>query len=78
MTDTQYTVHFQRGWRVGARQTRMVNVFAQGTLDAKVYARIAFPDAYEQGYRIVRIDHFDVNGHVVVDFDGGYAGGFRK
>ena len=60
----EYTVHFQKGKRVGARSFRMVHVHAAGVGEAVQFARQEFN---EPGYRITRVDHFDENGRIVID-----------
>ncbi|MGH6792164.1 MAG: hypothetical protein ACRECF_05435 [Methyloceanibacter sp.] len=57
---TEYTVHFQRGFRVGTRSLRMERVEAETPEQAiKVAKKTAFPDHREQRYGVVRVDHFD-------------------
>ena len=63
---TEYTVHFQKGSRVGARSLRMVHVEADHVATAVVRAKQQFSDYSAQGYKIVRVDHFEGN-HIVID-----------
>ncbi len=57
---TEYTVHFQRGFRVGARSLRMERVEAKDDREAvKIAKKTAFPDHKQQGYGVTRVDHFD-------------------
>lgn len=60
---TEFTVHFQKGWRIGARSLRMVPVLASTAIEAVRIARIQFA---EPGYKITRVDHFE-NGSLVID-----------
>lgn len=64
---TEYTVHFQKGTRVGTRSLRMVHVEAPDRKIAKLRAMEQFPDFRANGYRITRVDHFDENGRIVID-----------
>ena len=64
---TEYTVHFQKGSRVGARSLRMEHVEALNSSQALELAKLNFHDFRSQGYRIVRVDHFDDDGRIVVD-----------
>ena len=63
---TEYTVHFQKGSRVGARSTRMVQVEAETDRQAVTKAKAEFPDYRAQRYAVVRVDHFD-GYHIVID-----------
>lgn len=54
----EYTVHFQKGTRIGARSLRMVQVIASNIKEAAVKAKAEFP-GWRQGYRLTRVDHFD-------------------
>jgi hypothetical protein len=63
----EYTVHFQKGSRVGARSLHMVPVFAINELVAIETARREFK---EHGYRLTRVDHFDDDGHIIIDWEG--------
>ena len=65
--EIEYTVHFQKGSRVGARSLRMVHVLAVTSSQAIAKARIEFPTARQDGYRVTRVDHFDADGHIVID-----------
>lgn len=56
---TEYTVHFQKGRRIGTRSLRMIHVDAVNADNAMALAAKEFPDARAQGYRISRVDHFD-------------------
>ena len=56
---TEYTVHFQKGSRTGARSLRMETVEADNPKAAVNAARMLFPDWRERGYRMIRIDHFE-------------------
>ena len=53
---TEYTVHFQKGTRVGTRSLRMVHVKARSMSEALMLARHEFSDIR---YVLTRIDHFD-------------------
>jgi hypothetical protein len=65
----EYTVHFQRGHRVGARSLRMVHVVARDYRAAVKLARAEFADARAQGYRVVRVDHFEGgDGRLIIDY----------
>ena len=67
MTDTEYTVHFQKGYRVGSRSLRLVHVLAVSDSHAIAKAKAEFPDFRAQRYAIVRVDHFDADGCLVID-----------
>jgi hypothetical protein len=56
---TEYTVHFQKGSRVGARSLRMEHVVAVDVEAAIRAGKALFPDHRSQGYRLTRVDHFD-------------------
>jgi hypothetical protein len=62
-----YTVHFQKGTRIGTRSLRMEHVQAATASQAVAMAKRLFPDFRAQKYRIVRVDHFDANS-IVVDY----------
>lgn len=62
----EYTVHFQKGARIGARSLRMVTVEAPNRHVAKVRAMEQFPDFRAQGYRIVRVDFINDEGRVEI------------
>lgn len=69
----EYTVHFQKGTRVGARSLRMVTVEADSVDAATDLAKNQFttetPDWFRQRYRMTRIDHFDEStGRLVIDY----------
>lgn len=61
---TEYTVHFQKGSRVGTRSLRMVTVIAETSAAAVKTAKREFN---ETGYKLIRIDHFDENGRRIID-----------
>ena len=61
---TKYTVHFQKGTRVGARSLRMVHVEADSPEDAMAKASDGVPG----NYKLIRVDHFDENGHIEIDW----------
>jgi hypothetical protein len=60
----EYTVHFQKGFRVGARSLRMVHVQAGNPKEAVKKAKIEWQP--EPGYKLTRIDHFE-GGRIVID-----------
>ncbi len=60
---TEYTVHFQKGTRVGARSLRMVYVEAADADAAITLAKREFTD---RAYRIVRVDYFDDDGRLQI------------
>lgn len=60
---TEYTVHFQKGTRVGARSLRMVTVEADTVKAATAKAKAEFN---QPGYRLTRVDHFE-DGRIVID-----------
>jgi hypothetical protein len=62
---TEYTVHFQKGHRVGTRSLRMVHVEADNAKEAEAKAKAEFADFRQQGYRITRVDYFDEDGRLV-------------
>lgn len=65
----EYTVHFQKGTRVGARSLRMVQVETDSVKQAAINAKKEFADWRERGYRLTRIDHIDnETGRVVIDW----------
>lgn len=64
----EYTVHFQKGTRVGARSLRMEQVTASRISEAAKKAKSAFPQWRERGYRLTRVDHLDESGRVVIDW----------
>jgi hypothetical protein len=66
-SEFEYTVHFQKGARVGARSFRMVPVQAVTPSQACAKARLEFPDARSKGYHITRVDHSDDNGRIIID-----------
>jgi len=69
----EYTVHFQKGTRVGARSLRMITVEAANTDAALDLAKAKFtaetPDWFRQRYRMIRVDHFDADtSRLVIDY----------
>jgi hypothetical protein len=57
---TEYTVHFQKGWRVGARSLLMERCEAATPEAAIRYAKkTLFPTHKTEGYRVTRVDHFE-------------------
>jgi hypothetical protein len=58
-----YTVHFQKGWRVGARSLSMIRVEAQDEREACRKAKTELlrrdPTALRTGYRLTRVDMLD-------------------
>lgn len=61
----EYTVHFEKGFRVGTRSLHMVHVEAT---DAKAAVRKAKAEFTERDYRLTRVDHFDADtGRLVRD-----------
>jgi len=68
---TEYTVHFQKGRRVGTRSLRMITVEAENHDHAMDFAKNEFtremPDWHRVGYRMTRIDHFE-DGRIVIDW----------
>ena len=66
----EYTVHFQKGRRVGARATHMVHVEAEGVNEAirkgKAEHKAVFGDD-ASNFRLVRVDHFE-DYRIVRDF----------
>lgn len=65
----EYTVHFQKGSRVGARSLRMVQVEADTIKQAAIDAKKQFADWRERGYQITRVDHIDkIAGRIVIDW----------
>jgi hypothetical protein len=67
---TEYTVHFQRGTRVGARSLRLFQIEARNYEEAMLMARrdLTAQDPTTRQYRIVRTDHFDDDGRIVIDY----------
>lgn len=67
---TEYTVHFQKGHRVGARSLRMERVEADTPERAIATAKkTEFPDYRQQGYGVIRVDHFDEDSdRLVIDW----------
>lgn len=65
--DLEYSVHFQKGRRVGTRSTRVEHMLAVTASHAVAQAKAAFPDFRVQGYRIVRVDHFGEDGRIFID-----------
>jgi hypothetical protein len=65
----EYTVHFQKGTRVGARSTRMFHVEATDWNAAVALAKREFNGEHARGYRLVRVDYFDPDtGRIVLDY----------
>ena len=64
---TDFTVHFQKGSRVGARSLHMVHVEAETVKDAIRKAR-AEHDTWGDiaGFNMTRVDHFE-DGRIVID-----------
>lgn len=63
---TEYTVHFQKGTRVGTRRVRMVAVTADTVARAIKLAKVDFN---EGGFRVVRVDHYDEDtGRMAIDY----------
>ena len=60
-----YTVHFQKGTRIGARSMQMVHVPARDFHEAIGIARESVRD---RRYLLNRVDHFDGD-HIVVDYE---------
>jgi hypothetical protein len=59
--NTEYTVHFQKGTRVGARSLHMVHVEA-GDVDTAIRrarGELASACADWSKYRLTRVDHFE-------------------
>ncbi len=65
MQVTEYTVHFQKGTRVGARSLRMITVEATDYKAAIAAAKAEFNDP---AYKLTRVDHFDADGRRVFDY----------
>jgi hypothetical protein len=66
---TEYTVHFQKGYRVGARSLRMERAEAETPSKAITAAKKLFPTHRQDGYRVTRVDHFDEEtGRLVLDY----------
>jgi hypothetical protein len=62
----EFTVHFQKGTRVGARSLRMVHVNAVNADAAIKAAKREWKP--EPGYRVTRVDHFEENA-LVIDYE---------
>jgi hypothetical protein len=60
----EYTVHAQKGIKVGARSLRMIHVEASNANDA---IKLAKAEGIPPGYKIIRVDHFDDEGRIVID-----------
>jgi hypothetical protein len=54
-----FTVHFQKGDRIGARQLRMVHVEAANPAHAIKAAKAEFKGEQAHGFKMIRVDHFD-------------------
>ena len=63
----EYTVHFQKGTRVGARSLRMIQVTAETPRAAIKIAKEEMKKSSDLGYRLTRVDHFDETGRIVHD-----------
>jgi len=63
---TEFTVHFQKGTRVGARSLRMVHVEAADRDSAIRLARAEFNGEPARGYKLTRVDYIDENYRCVV------------
>jgi hypothetical protein len=65
----EFTVHFQKGHRVGTRSLHMVRVEAGSVAEAIRKAKVehaAWGDS--AGHRLSRVDHFDEDtGRLVID-----------
>jgi len=59
----EYFVHFEKGFVVGARSRRMINVEAN---DAQRAVLAACRKFNEYGYRLISVDHFE-DGRLVTD-----------
>ena len=62
----EYTVHFQKGSRVGTRRLRMEHVEALNAREAIIKAKALFPTWREEGFRLTRVDHLEA-GRIVID-----------
>jgi len=63
---TLFTVHFEKGWRVGTRSLHMEHVEAPSVKAAVKLAKAAFKEA---GFRLTKVDHFDEEtGRLVLDW----------
>lgn len=66
--ECEYTVHFQKGTRVGTRSRRLVRVKSFTARGAVQQAKRMHGELVHQGYRVTRVDHFDEKtGRIVVD-----------
>lgn len=67
---TEYTVHFQRGFKVGARSLRIERCEADSPEAAIRYAKKhLFPTHREERYGVIRVDHFDeATDRLVIDW----------
>ena len=61
----EYTVHFRKGTRVGARRYRFEHVVAGNAADAEYEAKLLFRD---RSFRVCRVDHFEGNS-LVIDWE---------
>jgi hypothetical protein len=69
-----YTVHLQRGSRVGTRSLRIVRVKAASPAQAIAKAWNLNPTLKSSGYRVVRIDYTGDDGDcIVMRLKGDYA-----
>jgi hypothetical protein len=55
----EFTVHFQRGWKVGARSLHMEHVHAHSAREAVKLARQNFTGNAAKGFKLTRVDHWD-------------------
>lgn len=62
----EYTVHFQKGSRVGARSLRMVHVDATDARSAVALAKREFNGDAARGYRLTRVDYWDEEARRIV------------
>lgn len=58
----EYTVHFQKGTRVGTRSLRMVTVEAADVKAAIAAAKAEFNGEQARDYKLTRVDHYDDTG----------------
>ncbi len=55
----EYTIHFQKGTRVGARSLRMEHVEATSAKEAIAKGKALFPTFKADGYKLTRVDVWD-------------------
>ena len=66
---TEFTVHFQKGSIVGARQLRLVTVEAADTKAAMKLAKAEFNGEQARGFKLTRVDHYDEEtGRMAIDY----------